>query len=117
MRIKIKTKNFPLLPDLDTLVEEKLGKPVKELLGKLDVKADILLEVELAKITKHHHKGRIWEARANLALPNRKSVLRAESVTEDIRQSLTEAKHLLFREIEKYRESPRAKTAKTRGKR
>lgn len=110
MRLEIKSTNIQLNDRLKFLVEEKLGKPLLELLGKLDRKTDIILDVEIGKTTKHHHKGKIWLAEANLDLPGLKNVLRADAVTESLEASLNGVKNCLFRELKKYKEKPRDKS-------
>lgn len=110
MRLEIKSTNIELNDRLKFLIEEKLGKPLIELLGKLDQKANIILDVEIGKITKHHHKGKIWLAEANLDLPGLKNVLRASAVTESLEASLDGVKNRLFTELKKYKEKPRDKS-------
>lgn len=103
MRLRIKSTNTTLNEPMKTLIEQKLTKPLIELLGKLDEKADVLLEIEAGKTTRHHHKGKIWIAEANLSLPKIKNVLRAEAITESLEISLNKVKDRLFREIKKYK--------------
>ena len=104
MRTSIKTTNLKRNPTIEALVSEKLLGPVEKLLGKLDQKTDIIFEIELGRTTKHHNKGKIWRAEAQLSLPYRKKVLRAEACTESLRASVDEVKYELIREIKKYKE-------------
>lgn len=110
MRLRIKSTNLTLNEPLRVLVEEKLTRPLFELLTKLDKKIDILLEVEIGKTTKHHQKGKIWLTEVNLSLPGKKTVLRADAITESLEASLNKVKDRLFREIKKYKNIPREKS-------
>lgn len=101
MRVLLKTTNFELTPALEELAQTKLVQPVQKLLVKPDQKADVLLEIELAKTTKHHQKGLIWRAEAQLNLPGLKSLLRAEAVAESLRAAVDEVKDELLKEIKK----------------
>lgn len=101
MRVLLKTTNFKLTPALNDLAEEKLVRPVRKLLGKFDKEADVIFELELAKTTKHHQKGLIWRAEAQLSLPGLKSLLRAEAVAENLRAAVNEVKDELLKEIKK----------------
>ncbi|OGZ31834.1 MAG: ribosomal subunit interface protein [Candidatus Niyogibacteria bacterium RIFCSPLOWO2_12_FULL_41_13] len=110
MRLEIKSTNIQLNDRLRFLVEEKLSKPLFELLDKLDRKVDIILDVEIGKTTEHHHKGKIWLAEVNISLPGLKKVLRASAVTESLEASLNGVKNRLFTELKKYKEKPRDKS-------
>lgn len=103
MKIHIRTKNFSLTPGLETLVSQKLTEPIQKLLVKVDVKSNILLEIELEKITRHHRKGMVWSSEINLSLPKKPSILRVKTIAENIKNSLNLIKHKFFREFEKYK--------------
>lgn len=104
MRILIQTTNFGHSPAVEALIKEKLVGPVTKLLKHLDEKADIQFDIELARTTQHHRKGKIWRAEAQLSLPYQKKMLRAEALTESLRASVDEVKHELLGEIKKYKE-------------
>ena len=104
MRILIKTTNFGRSPAVEALIEEKLVRPVTKLLKRLDEKVDIQFDIELARTTRHHRKGKIWRAEAQLSLPYQKKMLRAEALTESLRASVDEVKYELLGEIKKYKE-------------
>lgn len=104
MRTRIKTTGFDLSESLKALVDGKLAVVVDKLLGKLDDRADMILDVELAKTTRHHHEGMIWKCEANLGVPHAKSVIRAEAFSESMEGAVDEAKDRLEREIKKYKE-------------
>jgi len=112
MRIRIKTTNFRQNEASKALAEEKLALPVRKLLSKQDREMDIVLDVEFAKITKHHNEGKIWKCEANLDLPHRNQILRAESFGESLEEAVNLVKYELMREIRKYKEKQTAKIRK-----
>ena len=65
MRTIYKTKNTTLTLALKKYLEDKIEHTTEKLLGLSDESA--LLESELALVTKHHRKGDVWRAEANLA--------------------------------------------------
>lgn len=110
MRLDIKATNIHLSDRVRFLIEEKISKPVFELAGRIDERMDIILDIEVGKTTRHHNKGRIWFAEANLDLPRLKKVLRANALTESLEASLDEAKDRLFIELKKYKEKRKDKS-------
>ena len=107
MRVKIKTTNFELTPAIDDLTAKKLLKPVERLIKKTDDKSDVIFDIELAKTTKHHQKGLIWRAEAQLDLPGLKSVLRAEAMAGSLREAIDIVRGEILGEIKKYKEKTR----------
>lgn len=105
MRTHIKTTNFDLTESLKVLVNEKLTVVAGKLLESLDASADIILDVELAKTSKHHHEGKIWKCEAGLSVPHISHVLRAEALSESMEGAVDAAKDILEREIKKYKET------------
>ncbi|MEK7090339.1 MAG: ribosome-associated translation inhibitor RaiA [Patescibacteria group bacterium] len=110
MKIRILAKNFELTEALNTLVREKLARPIGKLLGELDQKMDLSLDVELAKLTKHHQHGRIWYCEVNLSLPSSASPIRAKSSELSLPAAIDEVKYEIENEIKKYK-SKRKSTA------
>lgn len=97
MDIKIKAT----LMDLTTPIEDY----IYEKIGGLDKYFDNIIscEVEVGKTTAHHHKGDIFRAEVNLAVP--KKILRAEAETDDLYKSITAVKEKLKIELIKYKET------------
>lgn len=104
MRTHIKATNFELTSSIKTLTEEKLFLPAEKLLESLNNKADIIFDVELAKITRHHKEGKIWRCEINLDLPRIKNILRANALGESLEEAVNLAKSKLEREIKKYKD-------------
>ena len=97
MDIKIKAT----LMDLTTPIEDY----IYEKIGGLDKYFDNIIscEIEVGKTTAHHHKGDIFRAEVNLAVP--KKILRAEAETDDLYKSITAVKEKLKIELIKYKET------------
>jgi putative sigma-54 modulation protein len=100
MKISLIASNLDITPSLKAYVEERLGV-LKKLVKHFDEEGVAELRVELARSTKHHKKGLVFRAEANLRLP--KKVLRAEDINTDIRSAIDMVENKLRREIEKYK--------------
>lgn len=102
MQIIISSKDLELTPDINEYIETRFGH-LEKFLKHFDNKGALELKVEIARTTKHHLKGAVYYAEADLALP--KSVLRAETTHEDLRSAIDEIHEDLERQVEKYRDS------------
>ena len=109
MKITIKSTNLALTPSLITYIEAKLGD-IGKMVQKFDVEGALILRIEVARTTKHHHKGDVFMAEADLNLPGK--ILRASENNSDIRRAIDILKHTLHLEIEKYKTQHEAKRAR-----
>ena len=107
MRVNLKTTNFDLTPSIEIVAEKKLVLPVKKLLVKIDPKSDVIFDIELGRTTKHHNKGKIWWAEAQISLPGLKNMLRAEALAESLAEAVSLVKNEITQEIKKYKEKTR----------
>lgn len=98
MKIKLKTTNFRLLPDIETYLEDKLNALDRFLPRDESIFAD----VELAKTTNHHQKGNVFKAEVNISVPGR--LIRAQAEEWDLRVAIDEVKNELQLELRKYKE-------------
>lgn len=98
MFVKIEPKNIKLNDALIIWVEKKIGG-LEKFLKKLDLNA-VEARVEIGKPSKHHHKGPVWYAEANLKVPRK--LLRATSTAKDLRTAINQVKDELQRQIKKY---------------
>ena len=87
-------------PSLKEFVEKKLGS-LERFVRRFDEEGSVELRVEVAKTTRHHRKGEVFRAEANLKLPN--ALLRAEERAEDLRVAVDRLRHTLELEIHKYK--------------
>ena len=105
MRITIKAKNLELTEELQNFIEEKIGslkkfvKILKEERGEGKTLAEAFVEVE--KETRHHKKGKIFKAEAQISLPGK--ILMAQARGEDLPGIVVKLKDALQQEIKKYR--------------
>jgi putative sigma-54 modulation protein len=100
MKIKIQATNLELTPPMKAYIEEKVGSIAKGL-KRYNEDDSLIVAVEIARTTNHHHKGEVYYAEITLPLPDK--VLRAEVTGEEIHKAVNKAKGIIKREIRKYR--------------
>jgi len=100
MKINVKATNLDLTPSLNIYIEKKL-MPLAKFIKSFDVMGEVEIWVEVARTTKHHHKGQVFRAEADLRLPGR--ILRAEEELPDLRVAIDAVKDKIRLEIEKYK--------------
>ena len=96
MRLQIKATGFELTPVLNKFIEEKF-RTLEKFLSNWDENDSVILRVEVSKNTKHHQKGMVWYAEANLDLP--KNVLRVEETNEDMHSAIDKLKDRLKKDL------------------
>ena len=101
MKLQIKATGFELTPALEQLIEQKFGG-FSKFLTKWETNRELVLRLEIAKNTKHHNKGMVWYAEANLDLPQ--GVLRAEETNEDMHAAIDKLKDRFKNELLKLKE-------------
>jgi putative sigma-54 modulation protein len=93
MRIIIEAKNLELTQGLRDFIEKKFSS-----LEKITIpNAEVFVEIE--KETMHHHKGKIFSAKAQVQVPGK--MLLAKSEQDDMYKAIVGAKDELKVEIEK----------------
>jgi len=100
MKLDIVGKNLDLTPSLKIYIESKL-LPLAKFLKRFEGEGEVLVRLELARITRHHKRGDVFWAAADLKLPGK--ILRAEAESGDIRAAIDGVKDELRSEIEKYK--------------
>lgn len=101
MRVTIRQKNLEITPALSIYIETKLLQPLHRLLKSNLGKELPILELEFGRATRHHRKGKIYHAEANLSLNGK--FLRAEVDGEDIRATCDLLEEELERQILTYK--------------
>lgn len=96
MRIHIEATGFELTPSLKKFIEEKIGG-LDRFIQRWDRNDSVIVRVEVSKTTKHHQKGEIFYAEANMDLPHK--VLRVEETNVEIHTAIDEVKNRLKNEI------------------
>mgnify|MGYP001569093369 CR=1 FL=1 len=100
MKINIKTTNLEITPAISDYLESKIGS-LKHFLNKFEKDGEVVISTEIAKTTKHHKKGDVFYAEANICLPGK--ILRAEHSDWDIRVAIDNIRDKLQQEIKKYK--------------
>ena len=108
MRIIYKSKTTKLTPAIKQYLEHKLAGATQKLLPKSATEDAPILEIEFSRTTKHHHKGDVWRAEANLTIGKR--MLRAEEVGEDPHGVIDIVASELAREIKSFKGKYKTKT-------
>jgi len=99
MKTSILSKNIDLTPEIKKYIENKMND-----LNKVTEKMGDSLQIffEIAIETKHHQKGAIYYAEANIEVPGK--IIRAEAKEENIYTAINKVKDELERSLEKYKD-------------
>ncbi len=100
MKIHLKAVNIDLTEPLKIYIEEKLGA-LEKFVSRWDLEGAVEIWVEVSRTTRHHKKGDVFKAEADLRLPGK--VLRAEDEDFDVRVAVDRVRDKLQREVERYR--------------
>lgn len=100
MKINVKAAGLELTPSLNVYIEDKLGG-LSKLIKRFDEEGVAELWLDLARTTRHHHKGDVFRAEADLRLPRK--ILRVQKEAGDIRTAIDMLKDTLRLEIDKYK--------------
>jgi ribosomal subunit interface protein len=98
MKVTIKATNLILTPEIKKAIEEKIATLDKFISG-----ADASIEafVEVALETRHHQKGEIYCAEADIRIPGR--IIRSEAKEKNIFKAINTVKDELQRLLKKYK--------------
>ncbi|MDP3727218.1 MAG: ribosome-associated translation inhibitor RaiA [bacterium] len=107
MKLVVKGVSLTVTPSLRRYVDEKLVRTVEKLLGRHPAYEAAALELELIHGTRHHKKGKVWEAVVNFQLPGKHVWQHATG--EDIHAAIDELEDHLKRELTKYKERSRSR--------
>ena len=100
MRIITEAVRIEITPALKTYIEEKLG-PLGKFVKKFEKQSEAEIFLEISRTTKHHHKGLVFRAEANLKIAG--TTLRAEANAEDVRVAINKIKDELKSEISHFK--------------
>ena len=106
MRVTVRKKNLEMTPPLQIYIEQKIIAPMRKLLKGIELSDLPILDIEVERTTRHHRKGRVYRAGANLTLG--KILIRAEAEDEDVRAACDGVEGELKREVLVYKERARA---------
>lgn len=101
MQINIKATGLDLTPAVRVYIENKIGS-LDKFLKRFKAQGEVKAEIEIARTTRHHRKGNVFYAEANLYLP--KKIIRAEHSDWDARVAIDIVKDKLKLEIQRHKE-------------
>ena len=107
MRVIIKGTHTELTPALRTYLEERVIKSLSKLLGSHESDSP-LVEVEFERTTRHHQKGYVWRAEANVTFG--KHILRAEASGEDPKEAINVLEEEIVQEVKRFKEKTSARS-------
>lgn len=113
MRVTIRQKNLDITPALQVYIETKLLKPIHRLISKAARQALPILDLEFYRNTRHHRKGNVYHAEANLNIGSR--AIRAKVDDADMRSAIDLLEEELRRSILDFK--GRARSRELRGER
>lgn len=114
MKINIKGTNLDLTPSIYEYIERKIGeldKFIEHVGGAADREggtSTVEAFVEVGRTSRHHKKGDVYRAEAQIRMPHVKGV-RAVAETSDLYQSIDEVKNELQRQLKQHSEKQRTK--------
>jgi putative sigma-54 modulation protein len=103
MRIKIKATNMELTSAISSYVEEKLKSVEK--FASAHKNEEPLVEVELGKVSNHHHSGEVFRAETNLSVRGKQ--FRAVSEQADLYAAIDDMRNELVRELNSHKDKAR----------
>jgi len=112
MVVRILSTNIKLTPSTRDSIETKIVKTVERLLERDDAQMDIVLDIEVGKISKHRKKGDVWFCEANLSVLSKNKPLRARSEESNLEAAIDEVRYEFELEIKKQKEKTRTKKLK-----
>lgn len=107
MKLGVRGVNVSVTPSLRRYVDEKLVRSVEKLLARHPAYAAAALELELTYQNRHHRKGEVWEATANLQLPQKRIWQRVAA--DDLHAAIDALENTLRRELKEYKERSRSR--------
>ena len=100
MKLNLKATGLDLTPSIKEYCDEKIGSLTK-FVKRYDAEGTAEVWLEIGRTTKHHHKGPVFRAEADLRLPGK--ILRAEQEDTDVRAAIDRIRTKLRLEILKYK--------------
>ncbi|MEA3398601.1 MAG: ribosome-associated translation inhibitor RaiA [Patescibacteria group bacterium] len=98
MRINIKAAGISLTPSIKNYVQDKMDM-LEKYLYKINI---INVDFEVEMTTRHHVKGEIFRAEANVSLPGK--ILRVEKTEKNLYKAIDKVKDHLARSIKRYKD-------------
>lgn len=104
MKVSIKATNLDLTPAIKKAIEEKIAD-LDKFIPHIDSSVEAFVEVAIE--TRHHQKGKIYYAEANIKVPG--EIIRAEAREENIYKAINTVSDELQRVLKNYKKRKIAK--------
>ena len=101
MKLNIKTKDIELSDSLSSYANKKINV-LNKLLSSYDKEGSLLVDLELARTTKHHQKGDVYAVVANVEFGG--NMIRADHTGENLYKGIGIVRDILKREIRKHKD-------------
>lgn len=101
MILNIKAKNLELTPSIKIYIEEKI-LPLSNFIKKWDEEGSVEADFEIARSTKHHHKGNVFYAEINMTIGGK--FLRANCEGDDVHAVVDLVKDKIKKEVVNFKE-------------
>ncbi len=98
MKVTIKATNLKLTPEVKKAIEEKIAT-LDKFIPHIGTSVEAFVEVALE--TRHHKKGKIYYAEANIKVHGK--IIRSEAREENIYRAINEIKDELQRLLKEYK--------------
>ena len=99
MKITIKATNLNLTPEIKMAIEEKIAT-LDKFIPHINTPIEAFIEVAIE--TRHHKKGKIYYAEANIRVPGK--IIRSEAKEKNIYKAINTVKDKLQVLLKKYKE-------------
>lgn len=94
MKVNIKTTHLEMTPAIEQYLSRRI-EIIEKFIDPTDQSA--IADVEIGKITEHHHSGRIFRAEINLKLAG--FFGRAEAIEHNLYDAISEVKKEIIRQV------------------
>jgi putative sigma-54 modulation protein len=100
MKIVIKATQLDLTPPLKIYIERRLA-PLERLVRSFEKAGELMLNVEVARATRHHKKGDVFYVELTMRVPQK--TMRLEQNSPDVRIAIDKAKDRLKSELQRFK--------------
>jgi ribosomal subunit interface protein len=108
MQVNIKTTNLEITPEIKKVIEEKIS-PLDRFVSTVKMPLEAFVEVGL--VSRHHRKGDVFYAEANIDLPGK--IVRSEAKEDNLFKAINVVKDELQLLLKKYVKKQVAKKEKS----
>lgn len=112
MKFTLKGTQLILTPSVKAYLDRKIIASLEKRLSEFPKKDAVTVDCELSRDTRHHHKGEVFRAEANILIPPR-NMIRAEVRATDIRSAIDLLEEALTRKLELYKGKVRMNVRRT----